>query len=162
VLQRVRRAGFTTRYVPDSRVMHIGGASKSVSSRTRTRLPAYWFESRRRYFAVAMLTDLVAVAAHMLDAPKRLMPGRQHSGTPSCIRDLLHHGVLRSRNRGIPPFPSRITRSMYAESTDPGTAPRTWSASCVCFGRDSVCALKFIEIAPCATLRSRSVRFVCR
>jgi N-acetylglucosaminyl-diphospho-decaprenol L-rhamnosyltransferase len=129
--RRARRAGFTTWYVPDSRVMHIGGASTSVSSRARTRLPAYWFQSRRRYFAVAhglpyaMLTDLVAVGARLLGASKRLMPGHQHAGTPSFIRDLLYHSVLWSRNRDIPPFRSRIASSVCAAGTDAGTAPRT-------------------------------------
>ncbi len=110
--RRARRAGFTIWYVPQSRVMHIGGGSTSVSSRKRVRLPSYWFESRRRYYVVtyglthAMLIDLVAVGANLLGAAKRLVQGRQHGGTPNFIRDLLHHSVLWSRNRDIPPVRS--------------------------------------------------------
>jgi N-acetylglucosaminyl-diphospho-decaprenol L-rhamnosyltransferase len=112
--RRARRAGFTTWYVPESRVMHIGGASTSVSSRTRTRLPPYWFESRRRYFAVsyglahAMLIDLVAIGAHLLGTAKRRLQGRRHESRPSFVRDLLRHSVLWRRNRDIPPLRSRI------------------------------------------------------
>jgi N-acetylglucosaminyl-diphospho-decaprenol L-rhamnosyltransferase len=126
---RARRAGFTTWYVPESRVMHVGGASTSMSSTARTRLPPYWFESRRRYFAVtyglayAMLTDLVALGAHLLGAAKRMLPGHQHGGRPSFIRDLLHHSVLWSRNRDIPPFQSRIGRSVCARKTDARAQP---------------------------------------
>ena len=121
--RRARRAGFTTWYVPESRVMHIGGATTSVSSRTKARYPPYWFESRRRYFAVtyglagAMLIDLVAVGANLLGAAKRLMQGRSHAGRPSFVRDLLHHSVLWRRNRDIPPVRSRIAGSMRAAKT---------------------------------------------
>jgi len=130
--RRARRAGFTTWYVPESRVMHIGGATTSVSSRTKTRYPPYWFESRRRYFAVtfglarAMLIDLVAVSAHLLGGAKRLMQGRLHGGRPRFIRDLLHHSVLWRRNRDIPPVCSRIARSTRAAKTGSAAVqPRT-------------------------------------
>ena len=130
--RRARRAGFTTWYVPQSRVMHIGGATTSVSSRTRTRYPPYWYESRRRYFAVtfglahAMLIDLVAVSAHVLGAAKRLLQGRLHGGRPRFIRDLLHHSVLWRHNRDIPPVRSRIASSTRAAKTgSAANQPRT-------------------------------------
>jgi GT2 family glycosyltransferase len=49
---RARRAGWPCWYVPQSRVMHIAGQSTGVSVRDRRpgRLPAYYFESRHRYF----------------------------------------------------------------------------------------------------------------
>lgn len=126
--RRARSAGYTTWYVPESRVMHIGGAT----TKTQTRLPPCWFESRRRYFAVthglarAMLIDLVAVSAHLLGAAKRLVQGRQHGGRPRFIRDLLHHSVLWRRNRDIPPARSRIASSTRAAKTGSAeTQPRT-------------------------------------
>jgi len=106
--RRARQAGFSTWYVPESRVMHIVGQSTSVSDRA-TRLPAYWFESRRRYFAAAfgtrraMLIDVVAVIAHALGACKRVALGRVGTGVPYFLRDLLRHSVLRRRNRELPP-----------------------------------------------------------
>lgn len=45
---RVKQAGWQTWYVPDSRVMHMEGASTGI--KLAKRRPAYWFESRRRYF----------------------------------------------------------------------------------------------------------------
>jgi GT2 family glycosyltransferase len=130
--RRARSAGFTTWYVPESRVMHIGGATTSVSSRTHTRLPPYWFESRRRYFAVtyglahAMLIDVVALGAHLLGTAKRRLQGRQHQSRPSFVRDLLHHSVLWSRNRDIPPIRSRLVRGARAvKSGSAAVQPRT-------------------------------------
>ena len=50
---RAKQNGFATWYVPESRVMHIAGQSTKVTERNTKpkRLPAYWFESRRRFFA---------------------------------------------------------------------------------------------------------------
>jgi GT2 family glycosyltransferase len=104
---RAKRAGISTWYVPDSRVMHIIGGITNVSNRKAApnRLPAYWFESRRRYFAVnhsvayAMIADVVALLAHGLGSLKRLVQGRRHQGVPHFLADLLQHSILWPRNR---------------------------------------------------------------
>lgn len=112
--RRARDAGYSTWYVPESRVMHIGGQSTTVAPNARNRLPAYWFESRRRYFAVtfgipcAMAIDLVTVAAHSLGLVKRLILRQRQGDFPYFIRDLLKHSVLWKRNRHVPPLRSRI------------------------------------------------------
>jgi N-acetylglucosaminyl-diphospho-decaprenol L-rhamnosyltransferase len=46
--QRAAKAGWQTWYVPESMVMHIEGASTGIKSTQRR--PAYWYNSRRRYF----------------------------------------------------------------------------------------------------------------
>lgn len=46
--QRAARVGWQTWYVPESIVMHIEGASTGIKSTKRR--PAYWYNSRRRYF----------------------------------------------------------------------------------------------------------------
>ena len=46
--QRAAKAGWQTWYVPESIVMHIEGASTGIKSTARR--PAYWYNSRRRYF----------------------------------------------------------------------------------------------------------------
>jgi N-acetylglucosaminyl-diphospho-decaprenol L-rhamnosyltransferase len=109
--RRARSAGFATWYVPESRVMHIGGFSTNPNN---LRMPSHWFESRRRYFAVtfgiprAMAIDVIAIIAHSLGSLKRIVRRRQHMGVPHYIRDLVHHSVLWKRNRHIPPARSRI------------------------------------------------------
>ncbi|MBL0275013.1 MAG: glycosyltransferase family 2 protein, partial [Anaeromyxobacter sp.] len=47
---RARRAGWETWYVPESRVVHLEGASSGISQRELRRRPAYWFQARRRFF----------------------------------------------------------------------------------------------------------------
>ena len=109
---RARKAGFATWYVPESRVMHIGGQSTAVTSPeagTR-RKPAYWFESRRRYFAVtfgisrAILIDIVAVLANSLGVLKRTVLGRRGTAVRHYTRDILRHSVMWRANRELPPL----------------------------------------------------------
>jgi N-acetylglucosaminyl-diphospho-decaprenol L-rhamnosyltransferase len=127
--RRARQAGFATWYVPDSRVMHIGGYSTSFSSRVQSRFPAYWFESRRRYHAIgsgiarSMIIDVAAAAAHTLGTAKHLIRGRRRDAVPFFVRDLLHHSVLWRRNRVIPPRHSRIAAGAPA-----GKLPRAAAA----------------------------------
>jgi N-acetylglucosaminyl-diphospho-decaprenol L-rhamnosyltransferase len=108
---RAKKAGFTTWYVPESRVMHIMGQSTTVTDMTRgpKRLPSYWFESRTRYFAMtygffyAVATDVVAVLACSIGLAKRAVRGRSQAGTPYFIRDLVSHSVIWPKNRKFAP-----------------------------------------------------------
>lgn len=117
---RARHAGFETWYVPASRVMHIGGQSTAITSETLTRLPDYWFDSRRRYYAItggrayAALIDAVSLIAYSLGAVKGLLQGRRHQQTPYFIRDLARHSIFWKRNRNVPPLCSRIAQSVVA------------------------------------------------
>jgi GT2 family glycosyltransferase len=107
---RAKKAGFPTWYVPESRVMHIRGQSTTVTDLTLgpQRLPPYWFESRRRYFAVtygivhAMGIDIVALLACSIGLVKRAVLGRMRSATPHFIRDLIRHSVIWPHNRRFP------------------------------------------------------------
>jgi GT2 family glycosyltransferase len=119
---RANRAGFSTWYVPASRVMHIGGQSTKVHSLVGPeRLPPWWFESRRRYFALrfgvarAMVIDVAAVLAVSLGLLKRILLGRPGTAVSHYIRDLLHYSVLWSGNRKIPALrtfvPVRLERA---------------------------------------------------
>jgi N-acetylglucosaminyl-diphospho-decaprenol L-rhamnosyltransferase len=108
-LLRAREAGWPAWYVPGSRVVHAAGQSTGVTVRRErpTRLPDYWFESRRRYYLknhglrYAVATDLAALVAYALGAAKRVLQ-RRH-GTPHFIRDLLRHSVLLPGNRALVP-----------------------------------------------------------
>ena len=108
---RARQAGFSTWYVPQSRVMHIRGQSTRVTDLNKqpTRLPPYWFESRRRYFTTtfgttrAAIIDCVAVLAHCLGWLKQRALRHREAIVPHFIRDLLHHSVLWPRNRRLLP-----------------------------------------------------------
>ena len=101
---RARRAGWQCWYVPGSRVMHALGHSTGVSTPRNqpSRLPGYWFESRRRYFfknhglGYAAAVDLAATVGSLLGTLKRRMRGEM--GRPFYVRDLLRHSVLLARN----------------------------------------------------------------
>lgn len=47
--QRARQAGWQVWFVPESQVVHLEGASTGIGNMLRRR-PAYWYDSRRRYF----------------------------------------------------------------------------------------------------------------
>jgi hypothetical protein len=107
---RAKKAGFATWYVPESRVMHIRGQSTTVTDLTLgpMRLPSYWFESRRRYFAMtygignAIRIDIVALLACSIGMLKRSALGRLQTATPYFIRDLIRHSVIWPANRKFP------------------------------------------------------------
>jgi N-acetylglucosaminyl-diphospho-decaprenol L-rhamnosyltransferase len=106
---RAKRAGFEVWWIPQSRVTHIGGQSTDIGSHHSRpkRLPAYWYESRRRYFHVthgltyAMATDSVALAAGVFGLLKRICTSRFSHGVPRWLRDLYAHSLLRRRNRKV-------------------------------------------------------------
>jgi hypothetical protein len=55
LMHRLRSAGWSIRHVPSSRVYHVGGASTGVNGHDPEqvkRRPAYWYQSRRRFFAL--------------------------------------------------------------------------------------------------------------
>jgi hypothetical protein len=104
---RARRAGFQTWYVPQSRVMHVGGQSTGVTERNTAprRLPTYWFDSRRRYFAKAfgtaraMALDLAVLAAYPLGWLKRFALRQRRKSIPHYYRDFIRGSILRAGNR---------------------------------------------------------------
>jgi N-acetylglucosaminyl-diphospho-decaprenol L-rhamnosyltransferase len=106
---RARRAGWECWYVPQSRVMHIRGQSTGVTvlDEKPKRLPKYWFESRRRYFAkndgyaMAVAADVAFLVGNGLGLIKRKIKG-EHS-TPHLIRDLVRESVVWPHNREVLP-----------------------------------------------------------
>ena len=132
---RARKAGFSTWYVPASRVMHIAGQSTKVTERNAPprRLPPYWFESRRRYFvttygtAYATAVDAAALLANAAGALKRVFQRRTDRKIPRFIMDLAHHSTLWPRNRRLasakphtPHFIEEADSARYAEAAPRG------------------------------------------
>jgi GT2 family glycosyltransferase len=63
LMHRLRSHGWTVRHVPTSRIVHIEGAATGVGARAADRpFPAYWYESRRRFFALTGGAVLLAAA----------------------------------------------------------------------------------------------------
>ncbi len=102
LMHRLRRAGWTNRFVPASRVRHVGGASTGVTdgNSAQRRLPDYWFRSRRRFFAraygpgAARLSALAWIAGFGIWRLRELAGlGRQSAHAPAELADLRRNGL---------------------------------------------------------------------
>jgi GT2 family glycosyltransferase len=97
--RRARRKGWQTWYVPQSRVVHYVGQSSGVGRPAR-RLPAYWFESRQRYFRkhhgrlYAAVADLGWMLGFLLWRARRVIQRKPDVDPPRMLSDFLRHSSL--------------------------------------------------------------------
>jgi N-acetylglucosaminyl-diphospho-decaprenol L-rhamnosyltransferase len=99
---RAQRAGFPCWYVPQSRVVHLVGQSSGVTDTKRPakRLPAYWFDSRRRFFLknygwlYTAATDGVSIAGFALWRARRYVQNKPDSDPPKALFDSVRHSVF--------------------------------------------------------------------
>jgi GT2 family glycosyltransferase len=100
---RAARAGWETWYVPESRVIHLEGASTGIATgRVERRRPHYWFQARRRYYLKnhgALYTALVD-AAHILGLAawrlRRRIQRKPDTDPPHLLADSICHSVFRA------------------------------------------------------------------
>jgi N-acetylglucosaminyl-diphospho-decaprenol L-rhamnosyltransferase len=98
---RAKRAGWSCWHVPQSRVVHLVGQSSGVTKHDRARrpLPAYWFQSRTRYYLVnhgrlyAALTDMLVCLSLVTWKMRRVLQRRTEVDPPHFLRDLLRHSA---------------------------------------------------------------------
>ena len=98
---RAARAGWPGWYVPASRVVHLVGQSSGVTDTKRParRMPRYWFESRRRYFAVnhgrmyAALADAAYAAGFSLWRVRRWLQSKPDTDPPHLLGDFLRFSL---------------------------------------------------------------------
>jgi GT2 family glycosyltransferase len=104
---QARRAGWECWYVPQSRVMHIAGQSTGVTVRNSSpkRLPAYWFDSRRRYFIknygwfYASITDIIWIISFSTWCVRRIVQRKPDRDPPYFLWDFMRNSiVLKSLN----------------------------------------------------------------
>ena len=95
LMHRLRAHGWTVRHVPESRVVHFEGSSTRIGAATR--MPAYWYNSRRRYFALtggvssAVGAGLGLIAGRAIGALRNTLKGQSPRGVVSST-DVLHNG----------------------------------------------------------------------
>jgi GT2 family glycosyltransferase len=123
LMRRLHATGWSVRHEPASCVFHVEGAATGLGSARP--LPGYWYQSRRRYYA---LTGGVAAtgAANLAWAAGRLVAmikktlGRFRNRSGAHFADLLRFGLWPRREDRLP--------SAVAWGDPPGKPP-AWMAS---------------------------------
>ena len=102
---RANRAGWPCWYVPASRVVHLVGQSSGVTDekKPKKRRPAYWFESRRRYFllhsgrAGTFLADSFWVVGHALYRATSVARKKKANDPEGLLGDFVRHNFFPAR-----------------------------------------------------------------
>jgi GT2 family glycosyltransferase len=100
--RRAADAGFETWYVPASRVAHLGSKSTGFQNLANPR-PAYWFESRRRYFRkhhgglYLAAANFAWVTSFLLGRLRGRIKGIPERDPPNLFRDFLRHNFGAAR-----------------------------------------------------------------
>ena len=95
--KRIQDAGWKNYFAADIFVDHVGGLSTGF--REQSRVPGYWFDSRRRYFVkhhgrfYAAACDAARLGGYALYKAKIAVSRRVHGVRPSFGRDLLRHSL---------------------------------------------------------------------
>jgi hypothetical protein len=94
------RAGWSTWWVPESRIIHLEGASTGVTRRVVKRRPPYWFQARRRFYIknhgalVAALADAAFVTGFALWRLRRRIQRKPDNDPPHMLRDAIAQSVF--------------------------------------------------------------------
>jgi N-acetylglucosaminyl-diphospho-decaprenol L-rhamnosyltransferase len=94
-----KKKGWSTWYVPASRVVHLVGQSTGVN-RTPKRLPPYMLDARRRYFLkhhgplYAAAVDACMILGLSLWRLRVLLTGKQDNTAPHALTDSIRHSVF--------------------------------------------------------------------
>ena len=98
---RANRAGWESWLLPQSRVIHYGGATTGVTDqKKRSRLPAYWFQARRRFFLKnygawhTLLIDAAFILGFMAWRIRRRIQRKPDTDPPHMLFDSIRHSVF--------------------------------------------------------------------
>jgi N-acetylglucosaminyl-diphospho-decaprenol L-rhamnosyltransferase len=98
---RARRAGWETWYVPESQVIHLGGASTGVTGqRRKSRVPPYWYQARLRYFLknygpiYTAIADIAFISGYALWRLRRQIQRQPDTDPPHMLFDSIRHSVF--------------------------------------------------------------------
>ena len=121
LMWRLRRAGWQIWHQPAARVVHAGGAATQIRDPETglalpKRRPRYWYESRRRYFALvggrsyALAAGLFWLTGHALWRLRRAVFRIPEDGPKRPARDLIAYGWWLSRNDSLAAVPTLRSR----------------------------------------------------
>ena len=95
--RRAARAGWSTDYVVESRVLHIG--SVSTGMKHWTRIPGFWLDSRLHYFVknhgrfYAFAATLAHLAGGVLWRLRLAVQRKDRGDPPQYLRDMIWHSL---------------------------------------------------------------------
>ncbi len=106
--RRAVMTGWECWYVPASRVYHISGRSTGISGEgaSKRRIPAYWYESRRRYFVkhhgrgYTVLADVGWLVGMAIGRARHRIQGKPDEDPPHYVKDFVRHSAI--FHAGIP------------------------------------------------------------
>jgi GT2 family glycosyltransferase len=94
------RAGWPTWYVPESRVVHLEGASTGITVKNVKRRPSYLFQARRRFFLknygalYTALADAAFLVGFALWRLRRRIQKKPDIDPPHMLADAARHSVF--------------------------------------------------------------------
>lgn len=99
---RAKQAGWQVYYVPDSVVVHLQAQATGITDnrQEKRRFPAYWFESRRRFFlknrgkAHALLADLAFLGGYTTFRARSVVQRKPNEEPPSFWLDFVRNSTL--------------------------------------------------------------------
>ncbi|WP_159978970.1 MULTISPECIES: glycosyltransferase family 2 protein [unclassified Novosphingobium] len=106
--RRARQQGWSCWYLPSAVVLHIAGQSTGLKDNQASRIPRYWFDSRRRYFIVnhgkgyAIIADIAWLAGHVWWRVLRRLRTRKETVVPFLLRDFIARSALFNDAQALP------------------------------------------------------------
>jgi N-acetylglucosaminyl-diphospho-decaprenol L-rhamnosyltransferase len=105
---RAKRAGWSSWYVPASRIVHLEGQNTGVSDRKKApkRRPRYWFESRRHYFVsnhgwvTALLADMAWAMGFATFRIRQFIQRKPQQDPPHFLWDFVRFNFFSLRRSG--------------------------------------------------------------
>lgn len=94
------RAGWSTWWVPQSRIVHLEGASTGITHRVVKRRPPYWFQARRRFFLknfgplYAAMADAAFIIGFALWRLRRVLQRKPDGDPPHMLWDSIAQSVF--------------------------------------------------------------------
>ena len=94
------KSKWETWFVPQSRVMHLEGASTGIDGKNLRRRPNYWYQARRRFFlknhgpAYTALADAAFLAGFALWRLRRRIQRKPDTDPPHMLADSLSNSVF--------------------------------------------------------------------
>jgi GT2 family glycosyltransferase len=96
---RAKRAGWETWYVPESKIIHLEGASTGLTQPVK-RWPAYWFQARRRFFLknygglYTALVDAAFLLGFSLWRLRSWIQRKPDNDPPHLLSDSFRHSLF--------------------------------------------------------------------